>query len=61
MKYKEQNYKEIDKVAKSIGLKGKDGQYQTAKGLKIDASACQADRLALGYLIAKTEGHITKW
>lgn len=55
------DYKELDKVARSMGLTGKDGHYTTPLGLEIDATACPADRLALGYLIARTLGHITKW
>lgn len=55
------DYQKMNKVAKEMGLTGKDGWYITPQGLRIDASACDADRLALGYLIAKTAGHITKW
>ena len=57
----EPDYTELNRVAKSMGFTGKDGHYVTALGLEIDATACNSDRLALGYLIARIEGHSTKW
>lgn len=61
MNNEKRSYKDLDEVAKSMGLKGKGGQYETPLGLVIDASACEPNRLAIAYVIAKTLGHINKW
>lgn len=52
------NYSKHDKVAKSLGLTGKNGHYVTPLGLEIDTTASKADQLCFGYLIAKKAGHI---
>lgn len=60
-KTKEENYKEHDELAGSMGLIGEGGHYRTPLGLEIDTTATNPDRLAFGYLIAKTAGHITNY
>lgn len=59
MNYTRHSYTALDKIARSLGLKGKGGHYTTSSGLEVDATACDANSLALGYTIARASGLIT--
>lgn len=54
----ETDYTEHNNIARSMGLKGKNGHYTTPLGVSIDTTASRADRTTFGYLIAKEQGNI---
>jgi hypothetical protein len=59
MKAKKIDYTEMNKLVKKMGLQGKDGDYKTQDGKLLDLSDCDANRLSIGYKVAKVCGLIT--